>query len=426
MPTKTMSLEIAKFCAGDRKRRAAWKDLSEQVQIYTNRIWQVWEHWHLENGTRDKLGKWLAAAKAWHEADRKTRGKKPPFPCEPVSKQLSKRLWKVSDEFPTLHARTKTLTLNAIVKLIKSRKAANGSLPGWISIIMCREAKPSFTYPLPIRFDRQAKAPQAVLIPPEKSKDNWKLRIRVERMQEKGKRADSLQEDCELLTKRHKTGHIVRTLEKIQTDPKYKLLGSQLSYRKGKWFALLTYSWETESADVDTSKRAVLMPGRRDPWVLLAGGRLGFAGGHGKHVAPMRRAVSIERRDRQDQYKWAGSASKGHGRKRATAPWRKLETRWREYVKRYNHRVTTEVVRLCVERGIGTLEYWQPKDERRDDRFLVREGNDGSLRGVRSAWDFFQVKTMLAGKCDAAGIDFVERSFGVKPKRERGSGKRVA
>lgn len=413
---KTMKLEIYKFAEGDKARRAVWKELSEQCQVFTNRVWQKWQVWHCTNGSREILAKWLADAKAWHELPKKTRGKKPPFPLQPIPNELSKELSALSHEFPTLHARTKTLLVQAISQGIKTRKAANGSLPGWINILMCREAVPSFTYPLPIRFDSQAKAPQATLIEPANKKDNWKLRIRVERIDQEG-RGGSIQEDCQLLTKRNKTLSLVRTLEKIARDPRYKLCGSQLSYQRGKWFVLLTYSWESTAPELDEDKTAVLLPGRDDPWLLKINGKLFYRGGRGIHVGKLRNMVSGERRDRQDHYRWAGAATKGHGRDRATASWRKLETRWREYVKRYNHSVTTAIVKECVASGVGSLEYWQPKDDRRDSRFLASSGVDENSRGVRSSWDFFQVKTLLEYKCNAAGVKFSCREFGVRPKR---------
>ena len=48
-------IEIYKFCNGDKVRRRAWRQLASRVQMMTNRMWQIWLVWHINNGSADKL-----------------------------------------------------------------------------------------------------------------------------------------------------------------------------------------------------------------------------------------------------------------------------------------------------------------------------------------------------------------------------------
>lgn len=406
---RPFQVEIFSFCGHDADVKARWKSLAETMKQIANRLWQVWEHWHLDNNTPNKQRRYLDELAAWRESDKTTRGDKPKPPVEPVPKELQNLLYgTISREFPTVNKRTIVLFMNRIVGTMKSRKAAHGSLPGWVSILLCHEAKPSFTEPLPIPFDAQLKSPMSRLIPPTADKPNWTLRLQgVDRDQVTGK---TIPVDCELMTKRRKAISIVRQLEQIQAG-KALFRGSNLLYRRGKWFVQICIERDEDRPILTLERKAVLMPGRSDPWLLLSDGKLEWRGGTGRHVESVRRKLATERRERQDQYRWASSSQKRHGRERATAAWRKLETRWKEFGKRYNHEVTSKLVSELVSRGIGSLEYWQPAGDKRLSRFLSKAGKSDEIR-ESTLWDYFQIKTMLAYKCERAGIAFTCRTFG--------------
>ena len=394
MAVRVISVEIWKFCGGDRERRQVWLDLCRQCQQFTNRVWQEWLVYHVKAGTARKQREFLEAHAAWK---RKEIAERPKSPTKAMPKDLSKAIYRtLSDEFTGMNARVRTLLQNKIQQGIASRKAASGSLPGWVSILLGNEGLPSFTKPLPIPFDKG----NSKILAPESDGGNWRLEIRLDRDDDTGK---SFVDVCELMTRKKKCGSIGATLSKIKSGD-VKFCGSSIVFRNGKWFAQICFNDEKESAPIKGDKVAVLRPGTRCPWKLRMNGRSFFRGGFGRHVTSMRYIIARERLARQENYRWASSSGKGHGRNRACDPWTKLSSRWREFQKRYNHEVTTQIVRELVDRGIGKLVYLQPDGDESDTRFLSWSGvNDDRLFG----WEYFQVKTLLAYKCQSAGIEFV-------------------
>lgn len=397
---RVISLEIWKFCEGDRPRRQAWLDLAKMVQHATNRLWQVWELWHVENETPRLQREFLTAHAAW----KRKEGEKPVAPVKATPPELSKKIYvALTADFPELNGRVRTLLQNKVQTGIGSRKATSGALPGWVAILLCHEGRPSFTRPLPIPFDKC----NSKLLAPESDLGNWRLEVRLERNGETGA---SVVDRCELMTRKKKTGHLAATLAKIAAGT-LTFKGSAVVFDRGKWFAQICYDDQVEKVEheLDSTRTAYLIPGRRCPWILRVPGKSLYRGGFGRHVTAFRQVLGRERRARQENYKWASSSSKGHGRKRACDPWVKLSQRWKDFQKRYNHEVTTQIVRELVERKIGTLVYFQPEGERGQTRFLARAGvEDNRLAG----WEFFQIKTMLAYKCERVGIKFSVKKFG--------------
>jgi hypothetical protein len=394
--------EIFKFAGGDKQRRDQWRELSEQCQQISNRVWQLFERWHDENNSVPTIKQFLNDLAAWREA-KGGKDTKPKLTVQAVNAELSAKIYRdVSDNWPRINARTRVVLLNRLTGGIRTRKAATGSLSGWINVLFCREGRPSFTRPVPIPFDKE----NSKLVPPEKPTDNWRLGVWVERDTTDG---HSLRDECELMTRKRKAWGQAAILQKI-ADGRAKFCGSMLSYDRGKWYAMVCYDEPREShAGLDATKKAVLLPGRTVAWLVKTGRgtRRRYAGRDGvaKHVIGMRRILFNERQERQENYRWASSALKGHGRAKAIAGWEKLSSRWRDFVKRYNNEITTKLVAECVADGIGTIEYWQPTGFQRDRRWLT--GTD-----YRCGWDYFQVATMLAQKCERAGIEFVLRKIG--------------
>lgn len=424
---RVASLEIFRFCEGDKSRRLVWLELARDLQYAANRWWQTWEAWHVNNGTVAKAR--ASAEKRKRMLAEGTAKKDLPKPSvEPIPKSLAKLLYRtIRDEFPRLHSRVVVLFLQRMTKTVSKRKAANSTLPGWLAILYATEGRPSFTRPMPIPFDRQVKSPQVVLLPPDEQCRNWRVKIRIQR-QDDGK---SVVEVCELMTRRRKCRRDVSDLEKA-TDGRAKLCGSYLVYDRGKWFVKFSIDEPKQAAaGLDPARRAVLLPGRNCPWMLAlpADGAHGHLvmkrGGRARHVAPIRRRIQNERRERGDNYRWGGR--RGRGRKDAIGPWTKLSARWRNFVTRYNHLVTTSIVRELVSRGIGSLEYWQPEpgSKSASSRFLATQGKSDERR-ESSSWDFFQVKTLLANKCSREGIKFSSRKVGAKKDDDSSSEKAVA
>ena len=411
MAVRAARIEIFGF---SKDRKDAWRELAISCQRMTNRLWQIWLCHHSNNDSAGKLRLHFDAYRKWQETKEtegkcKKEGKKPEWPCkaleEPMTKSADARSFYriLSAEFPGVNVRTRGLLTNAWQSRLSQRKAANGSLPGWVSILFANESLPSFTRPQPIPFDKD----NAKL---RKDGDEYICELRIERLED-GK---SVVEPCKLMLGKRKCRSVRATVDKILSG-EYAWKGSNLLYDRGKWFAVISYEKpDTVRATESYSEDKILYvrPGRMmkmdgawrgNPWRLRIANRSFAFGGNGAHVEHSRRAIIRERRERKEHYRWSGSNQKGHGTKRADAAWTKLSSRWKDFTKRYNSEVSRRVIEVAKKEGCGRIVYLQPRDSRRDDRLLSMLGNDGDSA---MSWDYFQFGTMLASKCEEEGIEY--------------------
>lgn len=400
MVVRSAKIEIYGFT---KERREAWKQLAIECQRMHNRLWQIWLCHHSNNDSAGKLRSHFDAFNQWKATK---EGEKPQWPCKAVEEPLTKSadprsFYRIlSAEFPGVNVRTRGLLTNAWQSLLSQRKAASGSLPGWVSILFANESVPSFTRPQPIPFDHD----NAKLY---KTDDGYFVDLRIERLTETGK---SVVEKCQLMLNRRKCMSIRSIVDRIIAG-EFAWKGSNLVFdsRNGKWFVAIAYEKPVlERASLDPNHVLFIRAAKSSPWrvrTLSGGWRFG---GNGAHVDHARRCIIRERASRQQHYRYAGSNQKGHGRARAESVWTKLSSRWKDLTKRYNNEITRQLIKLAVSRGCGRIVYLQPKDQQRDSRFLSTAGNDA--RSFMS-WDYFQFGSMLAAKCQEEGIE-----YGAKPK----------
>lgn len=417
-----MSVKVARFeilkMDGDARKR--WMSHSDEAKQIVNCIWQTWLVWHVKNDSAKEIREYLDGLATWRDADKSSRGDKPKLDFYAIPKECDKLIYDtLSRNFPNVHTTSRELIRNSTQGLIKTRKAAKGNLSGWMAILLYHESIPTTTRGNPIPFSSK----NATIEPPENRDGNFKLHIKLTRIPTKGKKScPSVQDSFEMMSRGRKVSGQIEILKRVCTG-EYKFCGSSVVFRDGKWFALICYQMpKRESSDCDPAKFAFLRPASDWPWKLRLPNRNRRPGGNGPHVASVRRKVLTQRWSRQSNYRTSGSANKGHGRVRALQPIWKLSQRWKDFVKTYNHTVTSDVVRQLSEQGIGTLVYFQPDGAIRDTRFLNKSGKvDG--RNDASGWDWFQVKSQLEYKCNEAGITLVTRKFGGDSKVNTGASK---
>jgi len=383
-------------------QRDNWKQLAVDCQRMQNRLWQIWLVHHSVNGSADKLRAHFERYAEWQKTK---EGPKPEWPCKAMEPPLTKSadpqsFYRIlSAEFTGVNVRTRGLLTNAWQSRLSKRKAANGNLPGWVSILFANESLPSFTRPQPIPFDHD----NAKLM---KIDGKYYVELRIERLAD-GK---SVVERCELILNKRKCMSVRATVDKILTG-QWAWKGSSLFYDRGKWFAIISYEKpDAVRVAINPDKVLYVRAGQRGPWRVRCGHSWNW-GGNGQHVEHARRTIQRERGQRKEHYRWAGSRQKGHGFKRAEAVWTKLSSRWKDFTKRYNNEVSTRLVRWAIANGVGRIVYLQPKDRQRDSRFLSNAGNDGHSQ---MSWDYFQMGTMLASKCEEYGVE-----YGAKPKKAK-------
>ena len=405
---KVLKLEVYRIDGDHKAARKRWHGLADTVQRITNCIWETWLVWHVQNKTAAKQRAFLDKFSEWKK---EKKGPKPKGDTQAVPPELSKLIYRtLADEFRDLNLRPLVLIQNAVLNKIKTRKASNGNLPGWVAILLHNESIPSSTHPQPIPFDKA----NAEILPPAIDGERFKLKLRIDRFDRPGKKTGGSNEDCiELLTNRRGIRQHAETLRKIVVGD-YDFCGSSLQWHKAerKWYALICYRMPVgEREALDKNETAVLHPGRKDPWMIWHGDNWRYLGGRGDYVGTARRRLLTSRWARQENYRHAGSSTKGHGRGRALLAIEHLTQGWKNFVKTCNHNITSAAVKHCVRDGIGRLVYLQPAGDKRDSRFL---SNAGKVPGRRdaSSWDWHQVASMLAYKCKEAGIELEIRKCG--------------
>lgn len=407
---KVAKFEVYKILGDHKAVRKKWHGIAEMVQQITNCIWETWLCWHVANHSAAAQRDFLDRHAEWKK---EKIGEKPKCEVTAIPKALDKLIYTtLSKEFPGINTTARMLIQYAVCNKIKSRKAAKGSLPGWVAIILRNESVPSSTRSQPIPFSKV----NAAIVPPAVDGERYSLKLRVDRYDRPGKKTGAGNEDhIELLTNRRGIKQHEETLRKICAG-EYDFCGSTLQWdrKNSKWFALVCYRMPVaEKSNLDKSKVAILHPGRKEPWSLWHASRWDWLGGRGNYVAATRMRLLTSRWSRQENYRHAGSSTKGHGRGRALLAVEKLAQGWKNFTKTCNHNITSQAVKRCVENGIGRLIYLQPCGAKSDSRFL---GYAGKVPGRRDStgWEWHQVATMLAYKCKEAGIEFEIRKCGVE------------
>lgn len=420
MAIRVAAFEI-KFADMPRERARAtmneWRSLCRDIQRATNLIWQQWLVWHVQQDSISKIREDIDAYNAWSTAEKKTRGPKPKWRSEALPKALRKQLYRLlCDEFPHMHGRPLNLLLQEVSKKITQRKAARGSMRGWAAILLAWESIPSATKEQPIPFDKKSAPGEQPFVPPiDRRKENWRMRVRLDRIVKPGrKNSDSTITEVELVTKTRRAQSQAAHLEKILSG-QYKFCGSSIVCRGTKWFALICFDQQREKPVIESEKTIVVRPARTHPWSIRVNGRTRWLQGRGEAVGAKRRQLNYERRSRQNSYRNAGSNAKGHGRNRGMGPVFRLRRRWRDFVHTMNHTLTKELLRVCQAEGAGRVVLIQPADEWRETRFLTTAGKT-SMR-ESTGWDWFQVSSMLY-KLRDEGIDVRIEKHGDRPLRD--------
>lgn len=403
MGIRVVRFEVARVLdANTQERFAEWASLSEDVKRLTNLFHAEWFMWHERNGSRGLIRQW----KEDRTADAKASGgKKPKCPVECVPKELRSLIRQKSSEVvPGLHSRVLDLVTNKLEQGLSTRKAARGSFSGWQEILLHNEGLPSTTRRLPIPFDvKNTKLPQ----PDDIDSGSATIGLRVDRIERDGTTATSTLDHVQLRTAGRGCRSQLTILKRI-VSREYKFSGSSLLYneQKRKWFAMICYQRTATPIELDQDNAAVLRAEKDRPWSLIIGDDTIRIGGDGRDVVRRRRSLLSERWSRNANYRYAGSANKGHGRDRATKHITRLSRAWKDFVNTHNHVQTSQVVRICIERNVGKLHYEQPVEGERESLFLFNAGKT-PRRHDSTGWDWFQVASFLNYKCQDAGIHFI-------------------
>jgi len=400
---RCLKLEIAELDTDSRRR---WWSLCDQAKQVVNRIWRKWLVYHSQNDSELKLRTFLNSLAAWNAADKKTRGEKPKNPVNCITNDLWNAVYAdLRATFPDWHTRPLTLLMNSERGKITALKASKGSLPGWVAILLDQQGLPSSTRPIPVPFDA---ANTKVTTSDDES---VQVTVNLERPEIDGKK-QTISVTFGVIT----TGKARRYAEPIQAvaTGTHKLKGSSVMYDQGrkKWYMLVAYEpCGQEKPNVDPTKAMILRAAYRTPWRVRIAGRSWRVGSDGKFIAERRREVLMSRWNRQNNYRWAATSTKGHGRERALQSPMKLSRSWNLFVKTYNQQVVAEVIRQAVSRGCGRIVLLKDSP----GRFLEKAGKVEG-RHDSTAWAWFQFEAILKDHCHPLGIKVETRKASGKVK----------
>ena len=388
-----------------------WHEARSQTLRACNIYIQAWMNWHFQHGSREKIDEEYEQYREWVAADPKIRGKKPQSKVSGFPPNGDNTL------YAALSTRLPLLTKDTICTLMKiwrgtllNGKDARGWMKRWKAILIGLENVPITS--------RDA----VILIKPGKfnirclpkgnegndSKyDRYLIDVQTSREDIPGKKRGRVFHDEFIVRLPARRGGSHTILDRCISG-EYNPRNASLMYHEGKrrWFFLLGYQRQVELVvPGDPTRVAILRPCEDHPWELVLPEKTIWLGGDGRYVAATRRRVFGQRESRLRHYRFAGSANKGHGRKRALQPIKKLERAWKDFVKTVNHNITRRAVDIAVEHRCGQLVYEQPTGTVRDELFLATSGREGIK--TQTFWDWHQIATLAAYKANDCGIHFV-------------------
>lgn len=386
------SIRVAKCevdsVGGDWKETVSrWFALMDLCRRAANLYYETWLVWHVQNQSALQLEQWFAARKALGV---KEAGK---CPVDCLSKELSNLIYHtITRRYPVIQATVVTLLMQDLRGTLSSGKAAKGSLPKWSSILLHNEKMPSFEGSFPIPF---SKANGELVV----EGDDKYVEFKLSRMPVEGKSTQiCIGDKVKLRLKGRKCANERAQFDKIQSG-EWPFKGSQLTYdkKKNKWFVSLCHQRPSHVAQVDGTLTAYLVPGRNVPFfIVVRGQRKQWLEGRGQHIIGMRERIWRLRAEKSSSYRYATNR-KGHGRNGANK-WRAKSTQvWRHFVHRINHNVSVHAAEWCVSHGVGTLVYMKPNSTCAQNRHV-----SGDYKN--STWEFFDLASKLAYKCQDRGI----------------------
>lgn len=385
------SVDGANFRDDVQPRWFATMDLCRKA---ANLYYETWLVWHVQNQSALKLVDWFE--------QRKSLGIKEAGPCpvEVLPIELGTLIYDtIKTRYESIQINVVTQLMQIVFRTLSSGKAASGSLPKWSAILLHNQGMPMFTrreYPIPFSTGSKKSPQNAKLVKEGESRyielKTWRLRV-------EGKSA------CVAVTDRVKlrmTGKRCKE-QLLQFDKvcsgEWEFKGSQLVYDKNnkKWFINLCHQVPSRVEALNPEKMAYLLPGRDVPFHLLHNREDVWLQGRGNHILGMREKCWRKRTEMNYGNRKTLTLRRGHGRSAAMKLGERWHRKWREFVKRVNHAVSKDAVEWCVTHGVGTLVYLKPNDKKSATRFI-----SGDFKN--STWEFFDLGSKLAYKCQDRGV----------------------
>lgn len=390
---KGLPLKVKRKGDDWKEKDAIWHSVSTQVQQLHNFVWRFWASWHTQQGNAAIVKQWMTERRAWQKAAK--AGKEPGKNCpvEPWPKAFAEALRKAArDEFPCLNDRPMSAVMQKLMGTIKTRGGTRTAFKQWQQILADEAGIPGYVKPLPIPLDNR----RAKLLPPLDAKSDWRVEFRIDRIPDMPPGAR--QSHCFVVeVEAKKWAH--RTLERILAG-EYARKGANLEWNADKrcWFIQLCYVEPPKAkADVDAGKVAVLRACVGHPLEIAIDGDPQWIGGRGDWLTASINRYDLDRRERNDNYRYTSGAAKGHGRKRAHGKTAALSRALNRVIKTANHQFCRRAIDWCIAERCGKLVL---------DRRPVEGGFFLDNSRGKAGWAWFQLESFLKRECDQLGVVF--------------------
>lgn len=389
-----------------------WRSLSIICQKAANFYYETWLVWHIQNDSASKIEAWLNArqaikdrmvgetAEAIKVAQKEEAGQ---CPVQCLTPELAKQIYlKLTRGMPSYTAHCMSILTNGFKGCLNG-KAARGSLPRWTASLLHNQKIPSFTSGLPIPFGKQ----DCKLV---KRDGGYFIEAKLWRVPVPGKKAGiCITDDIELRSQGKGCSGVKTMLDKIFTG-EWEFKGSSLEWdsKRRKWFVNVCHQRTSNVVAIEPGKVAYLRAARKNIFSLhvpeTRKRNVIWLQGRGQHILGARERIWKLRSEKNTNYRHA-TVRKGRGVGSA-GKWRASSAlSWRHLVRRVNHCVSRDAVEACVAKGCATLIYFQPEGRIADTRLI-----SGSYKN--STWEFHQLGTMLAYKCQERGVNLIIHKVG--------------
>jgi hypothetical protein len=394
--------------AADKKCLAG---LATQMQQITNDYANHWLRLHQQAGNHLVIRDWIEKDKEWAKTYKGKKGappraKCPVNPCDPM---MARQLYKLlTEEHGNLGTKPIGIVTQIATKTLTQMPSSKSAYKRWMTILSGLGEFPQAQKQAPVPFYTS----NSGIIVPKTIKDHWKLEVRFEKRVGTRTLRPMV---FKMRTGGRKLTAIREALWKIASG-EWIFNTSSLVFRDGRWYAHICYKITgAEKLSSEANKTAFVTAGRYNGMLLRIDGRMLFGLLDGKQIERTRRSLTIQRFGKNESYRYASSARKGHGRK--SIQWRdRIRMKWRDLVKMTNSRWAAEVVKRCVKSKTGRVVVYQPAGDWRDSRYLSKIGKIPGLR-ESTGWDWYQMQLLLQQACKAIGIDVTVKKIGERKKK---------
>jgi len=197
-----------------------------------------------------------------------------------------------------------------------------------------------------------------------------------------------------------KTGGSAKDILEKVISGEYKMCDSRINNKKNKFYLLMVYQHEVNPKKLDENRIMGIDLGIKVPAMLAINDEKYYKipVGSGKEINSFRNQIRDRKRRMQQQRKWCGEGSIGHGTKTRIKPLQKLRDKEANFNATKNHNFSRYIVDEAVKNNCGVIQM--------EDLTGIAEGEKkGTFLGN---WTYFDLQEKIKYKAEEVGIKVVK------------------